>query len=126
MFNLVNQKFFHTFYIIYFLLYFIYLLKLYFIFLQGIKFEEFEKFFLFLNNLEEFTSAIRLFALAEKPISQAEFLHAVKASTSNDLDSHIVELIYRIFDANNDNQLSFSEFIAIMNDRFHRGFTVFF
>ncbi|VDN60569.1 unnamed protein product [Dracunculus medinensis] len=90
---------------------------------KGIKFEEFEKFFLFLNNLEEFTSAIRLFALAEKPISQAEFLHAVKASTSNDLDSHIVELIYRIFDANNDNQLSFSEFIAIMNDRFHRGFT---
>lgn len=86
--------------------------------------EQFEKFSLFLNNLEEFTAAVRLYATAEIPVSQREFIRAVRASTSYELDEHLVCLIYRIFDTNNDNRLSYSEFIAVMNDRLHRGLKV--
>ncbi|KHN80279.1 Calcium uptake protein 3, mitochondrial, partial [Toxocara canis] len=88
---------------------------------QGITLEQFEKFSLFLNNLEEFTAAVRLYAAAEIPVSQSEFIHAVRASTSYELDEYLVHLLYRIFDANNDNRLSYSEFIAVMNDRLNRG-----
>uniref|UniRef100_F1L0Z4 EF-hand domain-containing family member A2 n=1 Tax=Ascaris suum TaxID=6253 RepID=F1L0Z4_ASCSU len=88
---------------------------------KGITLEQFEKFSLFLNNLEEFTAAVRLYATAEIPVSQREFIRAVRASTSYELDEHLVCLIYRIFDTNNDNRLSYSEFIAVMNDRLHRG-----
>lgn len=77
---------------------------------------------MFLNNLEEFTKAVKLYTAADLPVSKAEFIRAVKCSTGFELDPFVVEVLYRIFDANNDDRLSYSEFIAIMNDRLHRGF----
>ncbi|KAE9550702.1 hypothetical protein FO519_006085 [Halicephalobus sp. NKZ332] len=89
---------------------------------KGVTLAQFEQFSMFLNNLEEFTKAVRLYTAAELPVSRAEFIRAVKCSTGFELDPLVVEVLYRIFDANNDDRLSYSEFIAIMNDRLHRGF----
>ncbi|KAK0417499.1 hypothetical protein QR680_013046 [Steinernema hermaphroditum] len=88
----------------------------------GINMEQFEQFSLFLNNLAEFSVAVRLYTAADMPVSQQEFIRAVKCSTGHDLDPHLVDILYRIFDANGDGRLSYSEFIAVMNDRLHRGF----
>ncbi|CAJ0599393.1 unnamed protein product [Cylicocyclus nassatus] len=55
------------------------------------------------------------------PVSPAEFARAVQSTVGEPLDPYIVTLIFRIFDANNDQTLSYPEFLAVMNDRLHRG-----
>jgi len=89
---------------------------------KGITFEEFKHFFAFLNNLEEFSIAMRFHQLSNKPISQAEFQRAVKISTGFELESNVIGLIFRIFDADADQHLSYDEFMAVMTDRLSRGF----
>lgn len=92
---------------------------------KGITLQQFEQFSMFLNNLEDFSKAVRLYTAADIPVSRSEFVRAVKCSTGLELDPHLVDVLYKIFDANNDNKLSYSEFIEIMNDRLHRGMKVY-
>ncbi|PAV84195.1 hypothetical protein WR25_06122 [Diploscapter pachys] len=88
---------------------------------KGVSLEQWAKFSIFLNNLEEFTTAVRLYTNADIPVSPEEFTRAVESTIGQRLDPVIVNLIFRIFDANNDGTLSYSEFLAVMNDRLHRG-----
>ncbi|CAF0962475.1 unnamed protein product [Adineta steineri] len=87
-----------------------------------ITFEEFKHFFTFLNNLDEFNIAMRFHQLSNKPISQAEFQRAAKISTGFELESHIIALLFLIFDADGDQHLGYDEFMAVMKDRISRGF----
>ncbi|CAF3945163.1 unnamed protein product [Rotaria sp. Silwood2] len=89
---------------------------------DGITFEQFKHFFEFLNNLEEFSIAMRFHQLSNKPISQAEFQRAVKISTGFELEPNIIALIFRIFDADGDQHLSYDEFMSVMKNRLSRGF----
>ncbi|XP_073986046.1 mitochondrial calcium uptake 3 isoform X2 [Rhodnius prolixus] len=90
--------------------------------LQGITFDEFKVFCQFLNNLEDFTIAMRMYTLADHPISKEEFHRAVMICTGTSLSKHLVHTVFAIFDEDGDGQLSYREFIAIMKDRLHRGF----
>ncbi|XP_053615939.1 calcium uptake protein 3, mitochondrial isoform X3 [Plodia interpunctella] len=89
---------------------------------RGITFEEFKTFCQFLNNLEDFTIAMRMYTLADHPISKDEFHRAVKICTGICQSKHLVDTVFAIFDADGDGLLSYKEFIAIMKDRLHRGF----
>ncbi|XP_050519085.1 calcium uptake protein 3, mitochondrial isoform X1 [Diabrotica virgifera virgifera] len=89
---------------------------------KGITFEEFHVFCQFLNNLEDFTIAMRMYTLADHPISKDEFHRAVKICTGTNLSQHLVHTVFAIFDDDGDGLLSYREFIAIMKDRLHRGF----
>ncbi|XP_013189971.2 calcium uptake protein 3, mitochondrial isoform X1 [Amyelois transitella] len=89
---------------------------------KGITFEEFKTFCQFLNNLEDFTIAMRMYTLADHPISKDEFHRAVKICTGICQSTHLVDTVFAIFDADGDGLLSYKEFIAIMKDRLHRGF----
>ncbi|KAJ9594446.1 hypothetical protein L9F63_014131, partial [Diploptera punctata] len=89
---------------------------------KGITFEEFKVFCQFLNNLEDFSIAMRMYTLADHPISKEEFMRAVKICTGTNLSRHLVHIVFQIFDEDGDGQLSYREFIAIMKDRLHRGF----
>ncbi|XP_068211569.1 calcium uptake protein 3, mitochondrial isoform X6 [Palaemon carinicauda] len=89
---------------------------------QGITFNEFKSFCQFLNTLDDFAIAMRMYTLADQPISQEEFHRAVKICTGTELSPHIVDTVFKIFDDDGDGQLSYKEFIAIMRDRLHRGF----
>jgi hypothetical protein len=108
---------------------------------KGITFEEFNVFCQFLNNLEDFTIAMRMYTLADHPISKGplilffkqqimseivldEFHRAVKICTGTSLSPHLVHTVFSIFDVDGDGLLSYREFIAIMKDRLHRGFKV--
>nr|XP_037281997.1 calcium uptake protein 3, mitochondrial-like isoform X2 [Rhipicephalus microplus] len=88
---------------------------------KGITFDQFKAFCQFLNNLDDFSIAMRMFTYANKPISQEEFHRAVKICTGHSLDPHLVDTVFQIFDADGDGFLSYKEFIAIMRDRLHRG-----
>lgn len=89
---------------------------------RGITFEEFHVFCQFLNNLEDFSIAMRMYTLADHPISKDEFHRAVKICTGTSLTEHLVNTVFAIFDDDGDGLLSYREFIAIMKDRLHRGF----
>ncbi|XP_076344769.1 mitochondrial calcium uptake 3 isoform X4 [Tachypleus tridentatus] len=89
---------------------------------KGITFEQFKAFCQFLNNLDEFAIAMRMFTFANQPISQEEFHRAVKICTGHNLDKNLVNTVFQVFDSDGDGHLSYKEFIAIMRDRIHRGF----
>lgn len=50
-----------------------------------------------------------------------EFARAVYVATGQQLTHHLVHTIFKIFDVDHDDQLSYKEFIGIMKDRLHRG-----
>ncbi|XP_055605225.1 calcium uptake protein 3, mitochondrial-like [Uranotaenia lowii] len=89
---------------------------------KGVSFEEFRQFCQFLNNLDDFSIAMRMYTLADQPISKDEFGRAVKICTGSELNKHLIDTVFAIFDEDGDGLLSYKEFIAIMKDRVHRGF----
>ncbi|XP_041633433.1 calcium uptake protein 3, mitochondrial isoform X5 [Drosophila kikkawai] len=91
---------------------------------KGITFHDFRDFCHFLNNLDDFTIAMRMYTLADRAISKDEFSRAVKICTGYKLSPHLIDTVFAIFDADGDGLLSYKEFIAIMKDRLHRGFKV--
>ncbi|XP_076877401.1 calcium uptake protein 3, mitochondrial isoform X2 [Brachyhypopomus gauderio] len=88
---------------------------------KGITFEEFRTFFQFLNNLEDFTIALQMYNFASRSIGQDEFARAVYVATGLKLSRHLVDIVFKIFDVDHDDQLSYKEFTGIMRDRLHRG-----
>lgn len=114
---------------------------------KGVSFEEFRQFCQFLNNLDDFAIAMRMYTLADQAISKGktdygisgsskiylieyyficldEFSRAVKICTGSTLNPHLIDTVFAIFDEDGDGLLSYKEFIAIMKDRLHRGFKV--
>ncbi|XP_064418758.1 calcium uptake protein 3, mitochondrial isoform X2 [Latimeria chalumnae] len=89
---------------------------------KGISFDEFRSFFQFLNNLEDFAIAMRMYNFANRSIGQDEFKRAVYVATGLKLSPHVVDTVFKIFDVDRDDQLSYKEFMGIMKDRLHRGF----
>ncbi|XP_065374982.1 calcium uptake protein 3, mitochondrial isoform X6 [Macaca fascicularis] len=89
---------------------------------SGITFDEFRSFFQFLNNLEDFAIALNMYNFASRSIGQDEFKRAVYVATGLKLSPHLVNTVFKIFDVDKDDQLSYKEFIGIMKDRLHRGF----
>ncbi|XP_061684976.1 calcium uptake protein 3, mitochondrial isoform X3 [Syngnathoides biaculeatus] len=75
----------------------------------------------FLNNLEDFAIAMQMYNFASRSIGQDEFARAVYVATGLKLTHHLVNTIFKIFDVDHDDQLSYKEFIGIMKDRLHRG-----
>ncbi|XP_029950427.1 calcium uptake protein 3, mitochondrial isoform X5 [Salarias fasciatus] len=88
---------------------------------EGITFDEFRSFFQFLNNLEDFAIAMQMYNFASRSIGQDEFARAVYVATGLKLTRHLVNTIFKIFDVDHDDQLSYKEFIGIMKDRLRRG-----
>ncbi|XP_077158207.1 calcium uptake protein 3, mitochondrial isoform X2 [Paroedura picta] len=88
---------------------------------HGITFDEFRSFFQFLNNLEDFAIAMQMYNFASRSIGQDEFKRAVYVATGLKLSAHLVNTVFKIFDVDKDDQLSYKEFIGIMKDRLHRG-----
>jgi len=88
---------------------------------RGISFQEFKDFCQFLNNLDDFQIAMRMYTLADKAITQEEFGRAVYICTGKQLSTHIISVVFQIFDEDGDGLLTYQEFVAIMKDRVHRG-----
>ncbi|XP_054594239.1 calcium uptake protein 3, mitochondrial isoform X4 [Nothobranchius furzeri] len=88
---------------------------------KGITFEEFRSFFQFLNNLEDFAIAMKMYNFAHRSVGQEEFTRAVHVATGITLSRHLVNTVFKIFDEDHDGKLSHREFVGVMKDRLHRG-----
>ena len=64
--------------------------------LKGISFDEFKDFCLFLNNLDDFQIAMKMYTLADKAIAPEEFSRAVTICTGRNLSMHVVRTVFQV------------------------------
>ncbi|KAJ8298204.1 hypothetical protein KUTeg_024735 [Tegillarca granosa] len=93
---------------------------------RGLSFKEFKEFCQFLNSLDDFAIAMKMYTYAQQPVSKEQFQRAVKVCTGNVLSPHLVNTVFQIFDEDGDGHLSHKEFISIMKDRLHRGSRLYY
>ncbi|XP_053165515.1 calcium uptake protein 2, mitochondrial [Hemicordylus capensis] len=91
---------------------------------ESISMEEFKTFCQFTNHLEDFSIALKMFTVASRPVKRAEFKRAVKVATGQELSDNILDTIFKIFDLDGDNCLSYAEFLGVLKNRMHRGLRV--
>uniref|UniRef100_A0A1A9VAF0 EF-hand domain-containing protein n=1 Tax=Glossina austeni TaxID=7395 RepID=A0A1A9VAF0_GLOAU len=84
---------------------------------HGITFNEFCDFCHFLNNLDDFAIAMRMYTLAERAISKDEFSRAVKICTGRSLSMHLIDTVFAIFDADGDGFLFQNQRVGMPSSR---------
>ncbi|XP_034473288.1 calcium uptake protein 1 homolog, mitochondrial isoform X2 [Drosophila innubila] len=87
----------------------------------GISKEDYLDFFHFLNNINDVDTALTFYHIAGASIDQQTLQHVAKTVAVVNLSDHVVDVVFTIFDENNDNQLSNKEFISVMKNRVQRG-----
>ncbi|XP_030557051.1 calcium uptake protein 1 homolog, mitochondrial isoform X2 [Drosophila novamexicana] len=87
----------------------------------GISKEDYLDFFHFLNNINDVDTALTFYHIAGASIDQQTLQHVAKTVAMVNLSDHVVDVVFTIFDENNDNQLSNKEFISVMKNRVQRG-----
>ncbi|XP_012273245.1 calcium uptake protein 1 homolog, mitochondrial isoform X1 [Orussus abietinus] len=88
---------------------------------KGVSEEDYLKFFHFLNNINDVDTALTFYHIAGASIDQATLKHVAKTVAHVDLNDHVIQIVFTIFDENLDGQLSNREFVAVMKNRMLRG-----
>merc|ERR1719193_764177 len=88
---------------------------------SGVAFDEFVDFFSFLNNIQDVDVALTYYHVAGAAIDKATFKHVAKTVASVRATDHVVDIIFVLFDEDQDEHLSYKEFISVMKQRGMRG-----
>ncbi|KAM3181851.1 hypothetical protein ACTXT7_013549 [Hymenolepis weldensis] len=86
-----------------------------------ITIEDFKKFYKFINHLCDFQMAMKMYMLANKPISLHEFKRAIQVCTNLDIGEHVLQTLFCMFDADGDGHMSPKEFMVLFRNRRPRG-----
>ncbi|VDO14834.1 unnamed protein product [Rodentolepis nana] len=86
-----------------------------------ITIEDFKKFYKFINHLDDFQMAMKMYMLANKPISLHEFKRAIHVCTNLDIGEHVLQTLFCMFDADGDGHMSSKEFMVLFRNRRPRG-----
>lgn len=87
-----------------------------------ITFQQYEQFHVVLQSLDDIAFALSTFRRANGDIKRKDFARATRAATNIDLDPDLIDIVFDIFDRNNDGKLNPSEFLTLMQQRKFRGF----
>ncbi|XP_068206157.1 calcium uptake protein 1 homolog, mitochondrial-like isoform X2 [Palaemon carinicauda] len=87
----------------------------------GISREDYLNFFHFLNNINDVDTALTFYHIAGASIDPATLKHVARTVAHVHLSDHVVNVVFTLFDDNNDGQLSNREFVAVMKNRLQRG-----
>lgn len=88
---------------------------------KGVSFEEYENFWSFLQNITDVDTALSFYHLAGVSIDPETLKHVAKTVAHVDLTDHVVNIVFTLFDENEDGQLSNKEFVSVMKRRLMRG-----
>ncbi|OQV13724.1 Calcium uptake protein 1, mitochondrial [Hypsibius exemplaris] len=88
---------------------------------KGVSFAELQGFSQVFRHLNDIDTALGLYHVAGGSIDQSTLKRVVKTVAKADLDDHIVDVVFTLFDDNEDGRLSQREFISIMKARQMRG-----
>lgn len=87
----------------------------------GISFEDYTAFSQLLRSITDVDTALTFYTLAGAPIDQMTLKHVTQAVANITLSDHLVDVVFTLFDENNDGQLSNKEFVSVMKQRLLRG-----
>ncbi|XP_073951155.1 calcium uptake protein 1 homolog, mitochondrial-like isoform X1 [Choristoneura fumiferana] len=87
----------------------------------GITKDDYLNFFHLLNNINDVDTALTFYHIAGASIDQPTLRHVARTVAHIDLDPHVINVVFTIFDENMDGQLSNREFVAVMKNRLLRG-----
>jgi len=88
---------------------------------KGVKFSDYLDFFSFLLNIRDVEMALSFHTVAGQPVDKATFKQVAKTVASIELRDHLVDIVFCVFDENEDGELSNKEFVAVMKDKMFRG-----
>ena len=88
---------------------------------KSLSFQEFKDFHLVIENIEVIDRVAKLFLTAGKSFGKKEFKIASKVASGISLSDDHIDLIFHLFDKNNDGKLSFKECVKVMNGKKSRG-----
>lgn len=92
---------------------------------RGVSLEDFKAFNVFLSNIDDFIIAVNMTNVSGQELDKEFFRRAVHVVTGLDIDTHIIDVVFSLFDNDGDGKLSQNEFIGIIKDRLKRGFGKF-
>jgi hypothetical protein len=87
----------------------------------GISFNDYQNFYNFLRNIHDIDVALTFYHIVGGAINKQIFHHVAKTVNRVQLDSHLVDVVFTLFDENEDQLLSYVEFIQLMKNRLERG-----
>ena len=87
----------------------------------GISFKDYQNFNDFLRNIHDIDVALTFYHIVGGAIDKQIFRHVAKTVNHTELDSHLIDVVFTLFDDNEDQLLSYVEFIQLMKNRLDRG-----
>ncbi|XP_006820556.2 calcium uptake protein 1 homolog, mitochondrial-like [Saccoglossus kowalevskii] len=88
---------------------------------QGVTLQEFLSFTKLLRSIHDVDTALTFYHVAGAPIGHDTLKHVAKTVAGVDLSDHIVNVVFTLFDENNDGKLTHKEFVSVMKNRGMRG-----
>jgi Ca2+-binding EF-hand superfamily protein len=87
----------------------------------GITYKEFLDFFQVLKFINDIDTALMFYHVAGASIDKDTLKHVASTVAHVDLSDHLVDVVFVLFDENDDGELSNREFVAVMKRRMMRG-----
>lgn len=88
---------------------------------NGISFEEFLDFFEVLKFINDVDTALMFYHVAGASIDKETLIHVARTVAHVELSAHVVNVVFTLFDENDDGELSNREFVSVMKRRMMRG-----
>eukprot|EP01080_Neovahlkampfia_damariscottae_P010333 gene10333-2748_t len=82
-----------------------------------INLQTFKSFHLMSETSEEIGRALKIYSEGERSIGKNEFKRAVHVTTGLILDSKVIDLVFALFDENNEGNLQYDKFVDILKTR---------
>jgi Ca2+-binding EF-hand superfamily protein len=88
---------------------------------KGITFEEYLDFYNVLKHINDIDTALMFYHVAGASIDKPTLKHVAKTVAKVSLSDHVVDVVFVLFDEDDDGELSNKEFVSVMKRRMMRG-----
>ena len=78
-------------------------------------------FFRFLSTINDVEMALTFYTMAGASVDPPTLSHVAKTVSGVDLTAHVIDVVFTLFDENQDGELSNKEFVCVMKKRLMRG-----
>jgi len=81
--------------------------------------KDFRTFFVLMHNVHDLKAIMKYYALAGQPIGISEMRRATVLATLDEPDptEDVIQILFKIFDADGDDKLDYTEFISLLRDQ---------
>lgn len=88
---------------------------------QGITFKDYVDFFSFLRNIGDVDTALSFHTACGNDLNPETFKRVAQLVSGVKLRDHVVDVVFKLFDENDDGELSSKEFVSVMKTNLMRG-----